>query len=361
MGVSESKQELIVEQNSRSDSEIRKESLLFQRSFVAADLAKDYPSRLSHPCKKLVYNIACPKGCIHGGNIVTSRYKAIPLQNIFPTDHVTEFEMREDVFDYKENKDSTTMEWHVNFADPQLFVAYSGSLFAQDEMQVAEHPILGHLVECLHEINSKDDGATPATREAGKPTPILIRGIERRCYVATDSNAAQGRPRGLYGNNFASGGEVAVMKATSPIVPPTITNLIAMAALGGGSGAYSKQQIVDTYTTAFTAFSAARIESQLSVNEEKEGSNKCKVVIHTGNWGTGAFGGNKTLMSAIQIIAARFAGVDKLIYHSFNDEGTRGYHQGMKLYQKDLKDKNIVEILDHLESLQLKWGVSDGN
>jgi hypothetical protein len=37
----------------------------------------------------------------------------------------------------------------VNFADEHLFVAYASRLFAQDEIQVAEHPSLGHLKEKL--------------------------------------------------------------------------------------------------------------------------------------------------------------------------------------------------------------------
>ena len=47
--------------------------------------------------------------------------------------------------------------WHVNFADPQLFVAYGSGLLAQDELQAAEHPMLGSVREkalprsaCLH-------------------------------------------------------------------------------------------------------------------------------------------------------------------------------------------------------------------
>jgi hypothetical protein len=39
--------------------------------------------------------------------------------------------MREDVFPYSPNNDPLTVEWYVNFADTQLFVAYGGSLFAQ--------------------------------------------------------------------------------------------------------------------------------------------------------------------------------------------------------------------------------------
>jgi hypothetical protein len=39
--------------------------------------------------------------------------------------------------------------WHVNFADPQLFVAYGSQLLAQDELQAAEHPLLGSIREAL--------------------------------------------------------------------------------------------------------------------------------------------------------------------------------------------------------------------
>lgn len=58
-----------------------------------------------------------------------------------------------------------------------------------------------------------------------------------------------------------------------PVIdPPTTTNMIAMAALSGGSGSYNWGQVVDTYTTAYTAFRAAVIESELAVNNEKLGN-----------------------------------------------------------------------------------------
>ena len=41
------------------------------------------------------------------------------------------------------------VEWHVNFADPLLFGAYGTAFFAQDEIQVAEHPALAALHEVL--------------------------------------------------------------------------------------------------------------------------------------------------------------------------------------------------------------------
>ena len=65
-------------------------------------------------------------------------------------------------------------EWHVNFADPRLFVSYGSGLFAQDEMQVAE----------------------PSTVE--------------------------GRPHGLYGNAFLMAKAEVVRRATVRLEPPTM-------------------------------------------------------------------------------------------------------------------------------------------
>jgi hypothetical protein len=71
------------------------------------------------------------------------------------------------------------------------------------------------------------------------------------------------------------------------------------------------------------------------------------VIIHTGNWGTGlrhspvplslslvnthslcragAYGGNKVLMALLQVLAARLAGVDKLVYHTFERQFSDAY------------------------------------
>jgi endo-1,4-beta-mannosidase len=83
----------------------------------------------------------------------------------------------EDVYDYKPAwLEGKSLEWHVNFADPHLFTAYGTSLFTQDEMQVAEHPILGSLREAI-----LSRGLPALTVEDGSPTPVLVAGAERRC------------------------------------------------------------------------------------------------------------------------------------------------------------------------------------
>ena len=45
-----------------------------------------------------------------------------------------------------------------------------------------------------------------------------------------------------------------------------------------------------------------------------------KIIIHTGNWGCGAFGGNVELHTMLQIIAAVSAGVDEMIYHAVDEK-----------------------------------------
>ena len=96
-------------------------------------------------------------------------------------------EVREDVYDYASATGvAGAEEWHVNFADPRLFTAYGSGLFAQDEMQVAEHPALGALREALHARRWPT-----LTEERGQATPVLVKGVQRRCRVQTDANPAE--------------------------------------------------------------------------------------------------------------------------------------------------------------------------
>jgi len=123
-------------------------------------------------------------------------------------------------------------------------------------MQCVEHPALGALGEAL-----VANGLPAVTAEHGRPTPVLVEGVERRCRFATDPNAAEGRPGGLYGNAFARATADAVVRATTRIEPPTVTNLIAIAAPYPGRGQYRAQEIEDALATAHTGFRAAVVES----------------------------------------------------------------------------------------------------
>jgi len=194
-----------------------------RRDFVTAVLMAGYRPAWGHPNKRVVDEIACPPGAVHGGTLGYSRWATMALPETVDPAHAASFVRVQDGFcDYAPALDPKAgMEWHVNFADPHLFVAHTSSLFAQDEMQVAEDPALGVLRE-----TAIADGLRAVTVANGEPTPVLVMGAERRCRVATAPEAADGRPAGLYGNAFARGDPDAVRRATSPVDPPTVTNLI---------------------------------------------------------------------------------------------------------------------------------------
>jgi len=221
-------------------------------------------------------------------------------------------------------------------------------------MQVAEHPLLACVREAL-----LARGLVAKTVDEIGPTPVLVRNVERRIEVATNPDAKMGRPMGLYGNRFAAAPIDVVLKATRRIEPPTITHFIAMAAPSGGSGAYTEQEIGFVFATAYTAFAAARQER---VGTAGMGTN---TTVHTGFWGCGAFGGNRRLMIALQSLAARAAGINRISLYGGDKNGANEAQVGL-----DVADKlaarcgelcTMGTLVQECASLEYQWGVSDGN
>jgi hypothetical protein len=328
---------------------------LCRRAFDTQKLVDEFSPRLPNPNKKIVYRIACPRNAFHSGEIVFSRWAKMELLlTLDRDDSPTAIETREDYFGYEPSPEgSRTVEWYLNFAHSDLFCAYGGELFAQDEMQVAEHPALASLREALSESD-----IAPRTVERGQPTPALIMGVERRCRVAIDPDADLGRPFGLYGNNFARASAEAVAFATRAIVPPTITNLIAMEAPDGGSGRYSREEIEFILGTAFIGFAAARLASQ-------ESDSSREVVVHTGFWGCGAYGGNRVLMALLQVLAASLARLDRLVFHTGDASGTPALQEANRILWQDVASGNtpqtVSDLVARIEARGFQWGVSDGN
>lgn len=313
---------------------------------------RDHPPRWTHPNKRAVFEVASPPGSVHRGTIGYSRWRAeaLPDQLRSGRDLVT---VRAGYFDYVPVLDgANAVEWHVNFADPELFGAYSGRLFAQDEMQVAEHPALGALKEALESV-----GIRPMTAESSGPTPVLVTGIERRVAVSIVPDPAAGRPHGLYGNAFAAAPPDVVRGAARRIDPPTVTNLIAIAAPHPGRGAYDALTIEHILVTAYTGFSAAVRES------ERLHPVDTQVAVHTGYWGCGAFGGNRTLMALLQIVAAGTAGVGSLVFHSGQPGGETPLSEAIAIetvvLQAESSDPDT--LIDAVTARGFRWGLSDGN
>src|SRR5690349_20415929 len=110
---------------------------ILRRECTPATLLSLYPPQLRHPNKQIVFDLACSPDSIHKGTIELTRWTAAPLPETCAL-ALTEIIGVPDVYDYGDEPGV----WHVNFADPELFVAYGSRLLAQDELQCAEHPAL---------------------------------------------------------------------------------------------------------------------------------------------------------------------------------------------------------------------------
>lgn len=331
-------------------------------AFDAARLAQEHPPVLRNAHKQAIHAVAM-SGEAPRGTIEYSRWPAAALPaTVDLATAADRTEVREDHYDYVPlMATGEGLDWHVNFADPSLFVAYGSSLFAQDEVQVAEHPGLASIAEAL-----RARGLPGRTVEAdGSPSPVLVAGVERRCHIDTASDAAAGRSAGLYGNALAAAQVEVVRAATHPIVPPTVSNILAMAAPFGGGGRYRRSEIETVLVTATTGFAAAVSETRRLAGT----GSPARTVVHTGYWGCGAFGGNRTLMALLQVVAAEMAGLDRLVFHAGTGRGAGGaggpVGDALELLRGRLATSvgpvaETPALIDAVRGLGLRWGVSDG-
>eukprot|EP01124_Arcella_intermedia_P009560 TRINITY_DN16238_c0_g1_i3.p1 TRINITY_DN16238_c0_g1~~TRINITY_DN16238_c0_g1_i3.p1 ORF type:complete len:460 (-),score=108.76 TRINITY_DN16238_c0_g1_i3:53-1432(-) len=322
-------------------------NLIVRDSFEASELYA-VPLMMGDINKKYLYDLVT-KGRSFQGKIEFSRWRGLQRKEV----HLKPIclENHQNFYEYK-RESPDCFEWHVNFADPVLFIAYGTGLFAQDEVQVAEHPILAHLKEMMNMKSRQVDVYKARTKEGEEPTPILIKNVDRLCSIATNPSKEEGRPDGLYGKHFEKASKETIERATQLLDPPTKTNLICMAALPPRSGYYTFDQIDYLFKTALTAFTAAKSEA-----------NKENVVIETGNWGCGAFGGRIELMALVQILAASASGIHKLIYHSGDARGTKAFQIAQKIATQIISSVptlKINDIIDKMVSMKFLWGMSNG-
>ncbi len=306
--------------------------LRVERSAAALFLA--HPPQVAHGGKRLILERAAPPGAVHHGDVVVTRHSPQELPEA-PLPEPGAVEERVGLFDYGP-AERGIVAWHLNFADPHVFFGYGGALFAQDEIQVAEHPILGSVREALE----AEHPAHTMTVEAGEPTPILVRGAERRVAIDT---------REIYGQRFARATPETLRSALRLIEPPTISNILAIAAPSGGRGRYRSLEIEHILRTAYTGFRAAKDESSGAL-----------VQIHTGFWGCGVFGGNRRLLPLLQLAAARWAGVERLVFHSVDGAGSRCFQEA-KAQLGALGAVRPPELIARLTALGYEWGHGDGN
>lgn len=325
---------------------------LQRRTYRAAELVRQHPPVLRNENKQLLFAIACPPGSVHDGELEYSRWPELPLPSpraMDPADATRLVEVRDGHYDYLPILEPG-VEWHVNFADPNLFYAYGWALFAQDEIQVAEHPVLGSLREAL-----VAEGRPTTTIENGRPTPVLVMGAQRRLRIQAAPGTASGGPSWLYGMAFARATPDAVRAAATRIDPPTVSSILAIVAPYGGRGLYQREQIGLAISTAYSGFRAGVLESRRVAGPDAE------VAIHSGFWGCGAFGGNRVMMTLLQILAADMAGVARLVFHVGDPSGRTSAERALALAPDLAIATSADDLIASVEALGLVWGVSDGN
>jgi hypothetical protein len=306
---------------------------LLRRTYDAAALLRDHPLRVRDPNKQLVFDRLVTGR--HGGRLDVSRWVSAPLDDRIELSP-TQVAVAPTVFDYAGPTDGV---WHVNFADPHLFFGYGISLLAQDELQALEHPALGAIREALL---AEGDGAL--TEENGHPTPFLVSGVERRGALDT---------RGLYGPRFAAAEPQQIHAALTVLDPPPVSHLIAIAAPVSAGGLYQLDDYAMIVRTAATGFAAA-------VAESRRLWPGAPVEIRTGFWGCGAFGGHRHVMVALQLLAARMAGVDRIRFYTVTVENEDDYDAGHALLDELLPAPTLGKLLTRLVARGYRWGVGDG-
>jgi hypothetical protein len=137
-----------------------KKNQIIEKNYKSDELFSKYPPKLFSAKKKLLLQFSNAKEIPHSSNVFFSKFQEISLPKELKSE--TKLIMKEDTFDYK-NVEESSLEWHVNFADMNLFGFYGGSLFAQDEIQVAEHPILASLRQELEASMNGDQSKGPFT------------------------------------------------------------------------------------------------------------------------------------------------------------------------------------------------------
>lgn len=324
--------------------------LLDKRIFVAEDLVKKSTPRFFHPNKELLYELAFSRHQESRGEITYSRWSPRQLpERLTVTDKATDVSCRLGYFDYAPSMESDGAQWYMNFAHYDVFSSWATSLFAQDEMQVAEHPSL----IALRLVADAEDMSMMCVQD-GSPTPILIAGVERRLSIDTSPHTEL--PRGLYGNQFKLAWPEQVEAATTVLSPTIRTNIVAIEAPSDGEGYYSAKDILHVLNTAYSGFSAVRDESLATLNSTF-------VTLNTGFWGCGAYGGNRVLMILLQVIAAELAGINRMVFFLGGLEGKESFDKALEILNelKGGHELDMSELVCSLQKMNFSWGYSDGN
>ncbi|KAJ3220245.1 hypothetical protein HDU67_003260 [Dinochytrium kinnereticum] len=232
------------------------------------------------------------------------------------------------------------------FTEPEGYArryqALTGRFAGYNPLQVNDPDF--YLPKDKNKEDFRHENIGPFTRDsAHRPTPYILMDVPLVCKI---------NPGKFYGPKFKEFPEEALKKITSDVKtyqPSTTTpftgthdgyaqadptsstptlrkritnNLVVMSSLDqlfnplrARIGPYTVYQIRFIFRTAYTAFHGLMATTRRNSLEKKQKKWTPKVILHTGFWGCGSFGGNKTVMAYLQMVAASAAGVDELHMH----------------------------------------------
>jgi len=140
---------------------------------------------------------------------------------------------------------------------------------------------------------------------------------------------------------------------------PQWVNILAIVAPDGGvaGSIYTEKTLDEMLWNVVTGFLAAKLEIMAAYGPN------VKTVIHTGNWGTGAFGNNLDVISRIQLAAAKIANVDELVYYPMETSQQKTWAGAIvKLNEgwETGKSVNVAAFIKNLQDEGLKWLKGNG-
>lgn len=220
------------------------------------------------------------------------------------------------------------MQFLMNFADKDLFAGCSSEHAAQDEIQQLEMPGLAVVRKIAQEQRQRMLEGTQA---------VIVIGLTR--FGTLNS-------QGIYGDAFKSAKDETIASKVTP-KPPERRNVLAIAAPRGGieGQRVTLENIKANFLTAYNGFLAAKQEA--AANGEK-----CQ--IDTGFWGAGAFGNNPTVSIAVQLLAAKMAGVDTLRIFTGPNHPSKNFQDAEKWINDYFEKNPDATIADALNDLSTK-------
>ena len=306
----------------------------------ANEVLSTHPPKIEHAKKQLLFDMALAK---HPDvDVTVERFEEIPLPEVFQSySPLTEVTAKRGYFRYSVGD---AQHCYMNFAHHDLFNGYGHFMFAQDEIQVAEHPLLASVREFML---TRTDRLRPRTVEDGAPTPVVIRSVPRMISIDTKQ---------IYGARFARSDDQLIRDSVQSIDTPLASNILAIEApISAGNRIYTRSEIENALRTAFSGFRAFIIGHTGSLTKP--------IVLHTGNWGCGAYGGNRQLMISIQIMAASLSGISQIVFYCGADptDSIAEFESQLNSRFNFRPGVKLRKVVDRLVNSAFPWGTPDGN